>query len=246
MTKNKTFWVGIVAAAALALTGCGDDATGTGSITAVHLAPEVPAAGMTDVTVYVNGEAAAVIAYGESTGRVDLAAGEDYAIGLGTAETELLTLDPFTMPEGADLVAVAYRTNDEPPVGVWVVDIATEGLVAGSGRVFVGHGANDSLLNPVDIIVTDEGACPEPLLDQFAFGTMTAPGDADLPAATYNLGFDLDPGDCTAEVEFSAPVAADLSTIVVAVDEDTTDESLDPQVWAIVDASAAPVSLIAE
>jgi hypothetical protein len=33
-------------------------------------------------------------------------------------------------------------------------------------------------------------------------------------------------------------------SILVAVDEDTTDESLAPQVWAIVDASDTPVALI--
>jgi hypothetical protein len=35
-----------------------------------------------------------------------------------------------------------------------------------------------------------------------------------------------------------------VTTIVVAVDEDTTDESLSPQVWAIINASDAPVALI--
>ena len=58
--------------------------------------------------------------------------------------------------------------------------------------------------------------------------------------------FDLDPGDCEAEVKFSAPVTPGVTSILVAVDEDTTDESLDPQVWAIVDASDTPLPLIEE
>jgi len=126
----------------------------------------------------------------------------------------------------------------------FVVSNATDGLEDGKGRVFVAHGANDSLLNPVDIILTDEGACPPPLLDQLEFEQVKPDGGLDLDEATYNLGFDLNPGDCTAEVSFSAPVTPGVTTIVVAVDEDTTDESLSPQVWAIINASDAPVALI--
>ena len=77
MKIKKNFWLGVVAALALAAAGCSDDSgsggtagmggnggmggmeTPMGSITAVHLAPEVPAAGATDVTIYVNGTAAA-------------------------------------------------------------------------------------------------------------------------------------------------------------------------------------------
>ena len=278
MNNRKTFWLGIVAAAALAAAGCSDSdgtagsggsagsggtaggggtggmETAMGSITAVHLAPEVPAAGATDVTIYVNGTAATSVAYGESTGRVDLPAGEEYAIGLGTPDDEIITLDPITLEENADLVAVAYRVNGaEPlPVGVFLYDISTEGLADDAVRLFVSHGADDSALKPVDIINTD--ACPEPLLDQFAFGE-TAPGEGedslDLPAADYNLGFDLDPGDCDAEVPFAAALAGagGLSVIVVAVDEAVTDTSedelaLDPEAWAIIDASDSPVRLI--
>jgi hypothetical protein len=279
MTKNKTFWVGIVAAAALALTGCGDDATGTGgtagsggtagtgggmggaggmpegtaTVLAAHFAPDVPSAEDTAVAIFVNGEevtALGTLSYGQSTGRVELPAPATYDIGIGIAGDDgpLLELSGVELNDGDDIAAVAYRTNEMPlPVAVFTYNLSTEGLVEGTGRVFVSHGANDSLLDPVDVIVTDEGACPEPLLDQFVFGT-TAPaeGNLDLPAANYNLGFDLDPGDCVAEVGFTAPVTADVTTIVVAVDEDTTDASLAPQVWAIVDGSDSPVALIAE
>lgn len=266
MTNKKNFWLGIVAALALATTGCGDDDNGdggsggtagmggmgggpaTGSVTAVHLAPEVPMAGMTDVTIYVNGEATElVVAYGESTGRVDLPAGEEYAIGLGTADAELLTLDPFTMPEGADLVAVAYRTNDELPVGVWVFDISTEGLADGSGRVFVGHGANDSALNPVNISLGGPTEDCTTLIGDFDFGAVSpAEGEEnlDLSADTYPIGFDVAEDACPEVGPVDVPVTPGVTSIVVAVDENTTDGELSPQLWAIIDASDEPVALI--
>ena len=268
MTSTKTFGLSMVAALALAMTGCGDDDNGdggsggaagmggmgggapTGSVTAVHLAPEVPMAGMTDVTIYVNGEASdLVVAYGESTGRVELPAGEEYAIGLGTADTELLTLDSFEMPEGADLVAVAYRTNDELPVGVFVFDISTEGLADGNGRVFVGHGANDSALDPVNISLGGPTEDCSTLIPEFAFGTTTpAEGEdnLDLPEDSYAIGFDVAEDECPEVGPVDVPVTPGVTSILVAVDENTTDGELAPQLWAIIDASDEPVALISE
>jgi hypothetical protein len=268
MTHKKNLWLGIVAAFALAMTGCGDDdnsnggsggtagmggmggGPATGSITAVHLAPEVPMADMTDVTIYVNGEASElVIGYGESTGRVDLPAGEEYAIGLGTADAELLTLDPFTMPEGADLVAVAYRTNDDLPVGVWVFDISTDDLADGSGRVFVGHGANDSALSTVNISLGGPTEDCSTLIPDFAFGTVfPAEGEdnLDLPEDDYPIGFDVADDECPEVGPANVPVTPGVTSILVAVDEDTTDGELSPQLWAIIDASDEPAALITE
>ena len=265
---NKTaFTVSVIAALALGLAGCGDDSGTTGgtagtggggtegeaTVMAAHFAPEVPAPGDTAVAIYVNGEEVTdlgTLSYGQSTGRVTLPAPATYDIGIGLpgGDGPLLELEGVALADGDDIAAVAYRTTGDLPVALFAYNLSTEGLPSGSGRVFVSHGANDSVLNPVDIILTDEGACPEPLLDQLAFGE-TRPGEGadnlDLAADTYNLGFDLDPGDCTAELGFSAPVTADVTTLVVAVDEDTTDESINPQVWAIVDASDNPVALIA-
>ena len=207
----------------------------------------MPAAGDTAVDILVNGATAIEgLSYGESTGRVPLDPGS-YTFGVAVAgSTEAVIELSAMLNDGDDLTVVAYRTNEAPFVDVFVFSNSTEGLEAEQGRVFVGHGANDSLLDPVDVIVTDEGSCPSPLLEQFEFGT-TAPvsGNLDLPAGSVNIGFDLDPGDCTAEAgPIEVPVTADVVSILVAVDEDTADESLAPQLWAIVDASDSPVALI--
>jgi hypothetical protein len=272
MMNSKKFWINIVAALAFGLVGCDSSSSGGGTagaggdagsggagggtegeatVTAAHFAPEVPAPGDTAVAIYVNGDevtALGTLSYGQSTGRVTLPAPATYDIGIGLpgGDGPLLELEGVALADGDDIAAVAYRTSGDLPVALFTYNLSTEGLDSGSGRVFVSHGANDSLLNPVDIILTDEGACPPPLLDQLAFEETKPDDGLDLPADTYNLGFDLDPGDCTAELGFSAPVTADVTTLVVAVDEDTTDESINPQVWAIVDASNNPVALISE
>lgn len=277
MTNRRNSWLALFAAVALGAAGCGDDGNGNAggsggtagsggdggsggmgggeaSVMAAHFAPEVPSAGNTAVAIFVNGDEVTelgTLSYGEATGRVMLPAPATYDIGIGLpgGDAPLLELTDVALSDGDDIAAVAYRTTGDLPVAVFTYDLSIDGLESGSGRVFVSHGANDSLLNPVDIILTDEGACPDPLFDQLAFAE-TRPGagddNIDLPADTYNLGFDLDPGDCTAEVGFSAPVTAGVTTLVVAVDENTADEALSPQVWAIVDASDEPVALIAK
>ena len=227
--------------------GAGGEPAGSASVTAAHFAPEIPSAEDTAVAIYVNGEevtALGTIEYGETTGRVALPAPGTYDIGIGLpgGDGPLLELSGVELSDGDDIAAAAYRTNEALPVALFAYNLSTDGLEAGSGRVYVSHGANDPLLNPVDIIVTDEGACPPPLLDELAFGETRAEGGIDLPATSYNLGFDLAPGDCTAEVPFVAPVTEAVTSILVAVDEDTG-PGLAPQVWALVDAETV-VALI--
>ena len=163
MKNHKNFWLGIVAAAALAALGCGDDdsggAAGAGgmpmamaNVTAVHLAPDVPSAESTAVALFVDGAEATdlgTLEYSQSTGKIALPVGTyDIGIGLPGGEGPLLSLDGVELNDGDDLVVVAYRTNAELPVDVFVFVNSTDGLEAGSGRVFVGHGANDSALDP--------------------------------------------------------------------------------------------------
>ena len=101
------------------------------------------------------------------------------------------------MTEETDLVVVAYRTNAELPVNVFVFDNSTEGLEAGSGHVFVAHGANDPAL--------------------------------DLGEGTYKLGFDvtLDDENACADVgPVDVPVTPDVVSILVAVDENTSNDAV--------------------
>ena len=266
MNNRKYFWLGLVAAAALAATGCSDDGNnntggsggaagaggsggmpmGTANVTAVHLAPEVPTAESTAVALFVNGEeqtALGTLSYSQSTGKISLPADTyDVGIGLPGGDAPLLQLDDVTLNDGDDVVIVAYRTNDELPVNVFVFANSTENLEAGEGRVFVGHGANDSALNPVDVSLGEEPDCST-LLPGFAFATIApAEGVLDLAEGTYQIGFDLTPEDDNDCADFGpVPVLVnpDVVSILIAVDEDTTDTAddamaLNPELWAII------------
>jgi len=256
--NRKNFWIGFVAALAFGVVGCGDDSgsggtggtggipMGTANVTAVHLAPEVPSAESTAVALFVDGEeqtALGTLEYSQSTGKIALPVGTyDIGIGVPGEADPLLELNDVELTEGDDLVVVAYRTNNvELPVDVFVFVNSTEGLASGEGRVFVGHGANDSALDPVDISLGEEPDCST-LIPGFEFGT-TAPADGlDLAEGTYQIGFDLTPDDMNDCADFGpvgVPVTRNVVSILIAVDEDTTDTSedmnaLNPELWAII------------
>jgi hypothetical protein len=260
MIRKRSFWFGMLAALAFGLVGCGDDAGGSGGtggtdgtggattemamVTAVHLAPEVPSTESTEVAIFVDGaDAGVTLSYGQTTGRIPLDAGT-YAIGIGLPGEDgpLLELEGVELNGGDDLTVVAYRTNDILPVNLFVFSNGTDSPDMGNGRVFVGHGANDSALDPVNIATSNEDGTAEcaTLISSFAFGTTFPPdGVADLPAGTVNVGFDLtleDEDACPQVGPVPVPVTADVVSILVAVDENITDGELDPELWGIVDA----------
>jgi hypothetical protein len=78
-------------------------------------------------------------------------------------------------------------------------------------------------------------------IPDFAFGT-TFPGtggdNVDLPASTYPIGFDVAGDECPEVGPVSVPVTEGVVSILVAVDEDTTDATdgggLNPELWAII------------
>ncbi|MBT8465419.1 MAG: DUF4397 domain-containing protein [Myxococcales bacterium] len=263
--KNYKSLLGIVAAVALAAAGCGDDATpppggtggnggtggmpATGNVTAVHLAPEVPSAEDTAVALFVNGTEATALGtleYSQSTGKIALEVGT-YDIGIGVSgDTDpLLSVDGVMVTEETDLVVVAYRTNAELPVNVFVFDNSTEGLEAGSGRVLVAHGANDPALDPVNISLGEDPDC-QTLIPALAFEEQVDGADAlDLAEGTYKLGFDVtldDESACADVGPVDVPVTVDVVSILVAVDENTSNDAdqLNPELWAIIPDAAAP------
>jgi len=174
MKKNKNFWLGIVAAAALAAMGCADDENGgqggsggsggsggagemMGFVTVAHLAFDLPAAGATAVDVYVDDATMPAVddlEYGEKQGPLSLPPGSyKLTITAGDDQTnELLVVDPYVVADGDDNVVVAHRTGDAAaPLGAWVFDNTGDGLAATDARVNVGHGADDNTIDPVNV-----------------------------------------------------------------------------------------------
>lgn len=271
MHKSKNFWMGLVAAAALASVGCSDSGgSGTGGsgatggtggtgggaegadVTAVHFAPEFPSAESTEVALFINGtEIPGVLEYGDSTGRANVPAGT-YDVGLGVpgGDAPVLELEDVELADGDDITVVAYATDANPGVAVFIFSNRTDGLASGSGRVNVAHGANDAALDPVNIVTTDAMMPTEctDLIPGFEFGTQVPAPDAteplDVEADELLVAFDLDE-ECPPVTlgPVAVPVTDDVVSILVAVDEDTG-PGLSVELWAIVDASDSPIRLI--
>ena len=275
--NRKNVFLSVVTALALGLVGCGDDeVAGTGGtggggtggtgggggsttemamVTVAHFAPQIPTAMDTNVDIIVSGDADAVIedlAYGESTGRVELAPGTyTFVVAAAGSTDPALTIPDVQLAAGTDITVVAYRSAvAEAPVAAFVFNNATDGLASGSGRVYVGHGADDEALDPVNVVTTDTLMMPTEctdLIPGFEFGTQQ-PGAEDAPldieADQVFVAFDLD-ADCPPVTlgPVDVPVNDNVVSILVAVDEDPT-AALDVELWAIVDASDTPIPLI--
>lgn len=201
-----------------------------------HLAPDVPSMDDTNVDILVDGAAAIEdLEFAEATGFVPLPAG-DYTFGIApTGSTDPVFEFDATLAAGQIATVVAIRTvvdtEGDAPVNVLVFDGSTDGLAAGSGRVLVGHGADDSGVAVVDVINND--ACPPALVEDFLFGTVRSVGD--LPAADYNVAVAGVDSCVAAAGPLVAPVTPDVATLLVAVDNNVTDGMLSPAIYALID-----------
>jgi hypothetical protein len=146
MTHKKNLWLGIVAAFALAMTGCGDDDNSNGGsggtagmgggageggmggtpagmamVRVAHLGTNLPTAENTLVDVTVNGEVAIEdLAFEMSTGFIPLAEGE-YTFGVNIADTDTEVFSATTtLPADSitTVVAIASVNIEEEPEDV--------------------------------------------------------------------------------------------------------------------------------
>ena len=268
MMNRKNLWFVFVASLALVVIGCGDSnndsgggsggTAGTGGsggapttmamVRAAHLAPGVPSAEDTAVDILINGEPSGItLEFGQSSGFAELPPG-DYTFGIAAAGStdSVLDIGPVTLMAGDILNAIAYRdeaSDAAVPVAAFAISGVNE-APAGEGTLYVAHGADDPLLDPVDVINAPPGACPPPILDDFAFGTVAGP--LALPAGTLNIGFSL---DSTEECQLDAgplvaPITADVVTIAVAVDTDTS-AGLAPAVYALLPSTEGDIPTLA-
>jgi hypothetical protein len=208
----------------------------TAQVRIAHLAPEVPSLADTNVDILINGNTAITdVEFREATGFIELPVG-DYMFGIAVAGSDTPVLEfPATLEPDVILTVVAYRTvasGADAPVGVLVFDGSTDGLPMGSGRVIVGHGADDSLLETVNVLNT--GACPPPFLADFMFGTVSTAVDLDV--AGVNIAFNLTTSpECQVDAgPLAAGITDDVVSILVAVDNEVNDNDLNPAIYAIV------------
>jgi len=203
----------------------------TSMLRVVHLAigvPEIDAARL-DFTVVDEGSFND-IAFGRASQRATLPAGMHElnvtepggGAPLGSVSWELEPEIQYTV--------VAYRNSGASSMTDLIVfDEGTDGLEVDSGRVLVGHGADDSTWATVDIVDADAS---EVLAADLALGGQTEP--IDLVAGQHQLGFSVSsPPPTIDEGPFTIDVSADVTSVLIVVDGDLVDASVDATVYVL-------------
>ncbi len=169
----------------------------TAAISVIHLSPDAPS-----VDIFVNGgvsPAVSALAYGESTGYIDLAPGSydfDVSVSGQPASAAVISIEDAALASGRKYSAVAY--NEVASLSHLVLVSNLWGLAEGEIRVRAIHAAAG--VGQVDI--WEVSGTPAALLPDFDFGAVS--DYLDLPAQAYQLGFDLD-NDGTPELIFDIP-----------------------------------------
>ena len=201
------------------------------TVRVAHLAvavPEVDAARL-DFTVVDQGSFND-IAFGRASGRATLAAGmhrvEATEPGSGSP---LASVTWELEPEGRYTV-VAYRNSGEAAsTGLVVFDEGTEGLEVDHGRVVIGHGVDDSTWATVAVVDSDAS---EVLATGLVLGGQTVP--IDLVAGPHELGFSVSSvPPMIDEGPFPVDVSTGETTVLIVVDGDFVDASVDATVYIL-------------
>jgi hypothetical protein len=193
-----------------------------------HLAPEVPRSGATEVdfTIVDQGSFNS-IGFGRVSRYGALSSGVYFlAVTEPGGGPPLATLMP-DLEAGVRYTVVAYR--DSGAMSLMLFEERTDGLGIERGLVLAAHAADDSSWGALHLI---NAGTDEVLAADLAFGIVSDP--IDLVAGEYELGFAVaSPPPAIDRGPFRASVEAAQSLILVVVDADTADESVDPSVYIL-------------
>lgn len=178
--------------------------SGQGQVIVVHGVPGLA------VDIYVNGELTFENSeFGDVFGPLDLPAG-DYQIEIYPTGADPETDDPAlsgsaALPAGAAATIAAYlQAGGAPTLGVFVED--NSGIAAGNARVTARHLAD---FGAVDILANDSAV--------FSGVANGQGGDADVPAATYNIKITAAGDPETVAFDADVALAAGTNTIAYAI-----------------------------
>ncbi len=211
--------------------GEGGQAIVTAMLRVAHFAADVPAANATEVDFFVVGEGSFnSIGFGRVTQYGSVPVGpvvvEARALGGGA----LLATASDDLEAGGRYTFVAYRDRAEPSeMSLMRFDEEVSDLDPARGRVWVGHGVDDTSWATVQLILADAAEVP---IAPLAFGEQAAP--LDLDAGPHDLGFDTTPPSPTIDYgPFTIDVVGGETLILFAIDRDPIDESASAEVFPI-------------
>jgi hypothetical protein len=203
----------------------------TSMLRVAHLAAGVPEVDDTrlDFTVVDEGSFNS-ISFGRASRAASLASG---VVQVDVTEPGGgLSLASVSVELEADVqyTVAAYRNSDEANgTGLMVFDEGTDGLESGLGRVVIGHAAEDSTWASVDVVDVDTD---EVLVSDLGLGEQSEP--LDFSAGEHRLGFSTSSvPPAIDEGPFRIAVSANQTAVVIAVDRDVADASVDAAVYVL-------------
>lgn len=212
--------------------GGGMEGAETAQLRVAHFAPEVPSAGATDIDFNIVDEGSFnSIGFGQvtqyavlRTGIHSVTAREPGARGEPSASVtpELSVDEQYTI--------LGYRHSREAgAMGLLLFEESVSGLAVNNGRLLIGHGADDSSWPALDVVDADTD---EVLAADLLFGSLTEP--IDLVAGEHRFGLYV--ASSLPRVErgrFRVNVEMGEVVILIVVDNDTVDASVDAAMYSI-------------
>lgn len=221
--------------------GGGMGGSETAMLRVAHFASDVPLASATEMDFVIPGEGSFnSIGFGQvaqyatvRTGRHIVSANEPGAGG------ELLSSITAPLEIDGRYTIVAYRDSREAAaLGLMILEEETAGLAMGSGRVLIGHAADDNSWQTVNVVDFESD---QVFAADLVFRGQTVPRD--LVAGEYLFDFDvLAPVPIAAQGLFRLNVETGQSSLLIVVDHEVMDESVDVAVYAIGPTTVGPVS----
>jgi hypothetical protein len=211
----------------------------TAMLRVAHFAPEVPMASATEADFTIADEGSFnSIGFSRVSQYATLPSGSHVVSVTEPGGREPLASMTLELEVDGQYTVVAYRDSREvTAMGLMLFEENTDGLAMDRGRVLVGHGADDSSWRVLSVVDADTD---EVYALDLAFGNQAEP--ADLVADEYVVGFDVSPpSPMIDEGSFRLDVNAGQLSILVVVDNDTVDESVEEAVYAIGPNTSGPV-----
>lgn len=203
----------------------------TAMLRVVHLAVGVPEVDATrlDFTVVDEGSFNG-IAFGRASQPATLPSGMHSLDVTEPGGGQLLASVTWELEADGRYTVVAYRDSSESTTtGLMLFDGSADGLAIGSGRVLMGHGADDSTWAMVDVVDSDAN---EVLAAGLVLGSQTEA--IDLAAGEHELGFSVaSPPPAIDKGPFPIDVSADETLVIIVVDGDVVDQSVDATVYIL-------------